>query len=383
LRSVLRTDKKRKDGTCPIYILLQRNGITQKLSLSECIQEKHWDKEMGLAKGKGFGTLNVLIKKRKQSLEDFIRENKSLGKDLANQDISNYWNGKSNAELDFYKFYETFCKRHFLTIRESTQIHYVTLEKKLKAFKPKLKITDIDYAFMQEFTTYLIDTKSGRYNMIKFFKTALKEAEKLKLLKDDSWKNIKNVTPNERKVFLTPAEINLIEICDLSTHKHLELTRSMFLLSCYTGMRFSDVVNFKKENYKGSMISINQVKTNVDLQVPVNLKAKKIICKYYNQRKENEEIFPKIENQTINRYLKKIGKICEIKKELHFHMARHTFGTTLLHNNVNVFYISKMMGHKKLSQTYSYTGVNVGKLKEIMNTVNFTPKNENNHFNRL
>jgi len=176
------------------------------------------------------------------------------------------------------------------------------------------------------------------------------------------------------EIYLTPAEIHLIEICDLSSKKQYELTRCMFLFSCYTGMRFSDVVALKKENYKNGIITLKQVKTNVDLKVPVNLQAKKIICRFYSKRKEDENIFPKIENQTVNRYLKKIGEIAKIKKELHFHIGRHTFGTTLLNNNVNVFYISKMMGHKKLSQTYSYTGVNVGKMKDIMTNVNFSSK---------
>ena len=162
---------------------------------------------------------------------------------------------------------------------------------------------------------------------------------------------------------------------DLSSKKHLELTRNMFLFSCYTGMRFSDVVALKKGNYKDGIISLKQVKTNVDLKIPVNVQAKKIICQFYNQRKDDESIFPPIENQTVNRYLKKIGEIAEIKKTLHFHLARHTFGTTLLNNNVNAFYISKMMGHKKLSQTYSYTGVDVTQMKNIMHNVNFNSKN--------
>ena len=139
-------------------------------------------------------------------------------------------------------------------------------------------------------------------------------------------------------------------------------------------MRFSDVVALKKENYKHGIISLKQLKTNVNLQVPVNLQAKKIICKFYNRIKEHENIFPKIENQTINRNLKIIGELTEIETELHFHLARHTFGSTLLNNDVNVFYISKMMGHKKLSQTYSYTGLNIDKMKNVIANVNFTPK---------
>lgn len=385
VRAVLRTDKIRKNGTCPIYIVLQRNNVTQKLSLSEFIEEKYWDKDKEQGIGKGFGNLNAVIKKKKQNLEDFIRESKSIGRPLSKTDISNFWNGKTETdnEILFSTFYESYCKRHFQTIRKSTQIHYTTLGKKIDDFKPNLIVSEIDYSFMVEFDNYLVETKSGRYNMIKFLKTVLKEAVKLGVLKNESWKGLKNVSPNAREVYLTPAEINKIEICDLSTKKHLELTRCMFLFSCYTGMRYSDVVALKKENYKNGVITLKQVKTGVDLKVPVNIEAKKIICKYWAKRKENENIFPRIENQTVNRYLKKIGEIAELKKTLHFHLARHTFGTTLLNNNVNVFYISKMMGHKKLSQTYAYTGINVNKMKDIMGTVNFQPKNENNNLNRL
>lgn len=385
VRAVLRTDKIRKNGTCPIYVVLQYNNVTQKFSTSEFIEEKYWDKDKEQGIGKGFGNLNAVIKKKKQNLEDFIRESKSIGRPLSKTDISNFWNGKTETdnEILFSTFYESFCKRHFQTIRESTQIHYTTLGKKIDDFKPNLMVSEIDYSFMVEFDNYLVETKSGRYNMIKFLKTVLKEAVKLGVLKNESWKGLKNVSPNAREVYLTPAEINKIEICDLSTKKHLELTRCMFLFSCYTGMRYSDVVALKKENYKNGVITLKQVKTGVDLKVPVNLEAKKIICKYWSKRKENENIFPRIENQTVNRYLKKIGEIAELKKTLHFHVARHTFGTTLLNNNVNVFYISKMMGHKKLSQTYAYTGINVNKMKDIMGTVNFQPRNENNNLNRL
>lgn len=377
VRAVLRTDKIRKDGTCPINIVLQRNNVTQKFSSSEFIEEKYWDKDAEQAIGKGFGNLNAVIKKQKQKLEDFIRESKSIGRSLSKDDISNFWNGKTDSEdeLLFSKFYESFCKRHFLTIKESTQIHYVTLGKKMKDFRPNLKLSEIDYSFMIEFDNYLIASNSGRYNMIKFLKRALKEAVKLGVLENESWKGLQNVSPRTREEYLTLTEINQIIKCDLSSKKHLELTRNMFLFSCYTGMRFSDVVALKKGNYKDGIISLKQVKTNVDLKIPVNVQAKKIICKFYSQREDDESIFPLIENQTVNRYLKKIGGIAEIKKTLHFHLARHTFGTTLLNNNVNAFYISKMMGHKKLSQTYSYTGVDVTQMKNIMHNVNFNSKN--------
>lgn len=386
VRAVLRTDKIRKDGTCPIYIILQRSNVTQKLSLSEFIEEKFWDKNAEQGIGKGFGNLNAVIKKKKQNLEDFIRENKSIGKPVTKTDISNFWNGKSETiienELLFSEFYETFCKRHFLTIKESTQIHYITLGKKMKGFKSNLIMSEIDYSFMVAFDNYLVETTSGRYNMIKFLKTVLKEAVKQNVVKNESWKGLQNVAPRVRDEYLTLSDINKIEICDLSTKKHLELTRSMFLFGCYTGIRYCDIVALKKDNFKNGIISIKQIKTKIDLKVPVNVRAKKIICKYWNKREDGENIFPSITNQTINRYLKKIGEMAKVETELNFHLSRHTFGTTLLNGDVNAFVISKMMGHKKLSQTYSYAGVSVNKMRDVMSNVNFTPKNETNRASR-
>ncbi|MBC7440086.1 MAG: site-specific integrase [Flavobacterium sp.] len=388
VRAVLRTDKIRKDGTCPIYIILQRSNVTQKLSLSEFIEEKYWDKKAEQGIGKGYGNLNAVIKKKKQNLEDYIRENKSIGKPVSKTDISNFWNGKAEIVIEiekqllFSEFYEAFCKRHFSKIKESTQIHYATLGKKMKDFKPNLKISEIDYSFMVEFDNYLIETKSGRYNMIKFLKTALKEALNKGDVKNNDWKNFENVTPRVREEYLTLSEINKIEICDLSTKKHFELTRDMFLFACYSGIRYCDIVALKKDNFKNGVISIKQIKTKIALKVPVNLQAKKIICKYWNKRKEDENVFPSITNQTINRYLKKIDEIAKVETELHFHLSRHTFGTTLLNSDVNAFVISKMMGHKNLSQTYSYAGVSVNKMKDVMSNVNFTPKKENNRISR-
>lgn len=379
VRAVLRTDKIKKDGTCPIYIVLQRNGLTQKLSLSESIEEKYWDKKAEQAKGKGFGALNAIIKREKQNLEDFIRENKSLGNSLSCIDISNFWNGKSNTQLDFYNFFDFYCKRHFSKIQQSTQIHYITLEKKLKAFSPKLIFTEIDYSFMVRFEHFLIESKSGVYNMTKFFKSILKEATKQRLITDNSWMNYKVQRPNERKIHLTSEELELFKNCDISKHPHLKVTKDMFLFSCYVGgMRFSDVSRITKENYKDEMINIIQKKTGEILLTPVQTEAKKIICKYWTKYKETESIFPALSNQKTNKNLKKLAELSGIKKQLTFHASRHTFGTIMAQENVNAFQISKMMGHKKLDQTFSYTDISASSMKEIMKGIKFTKVRKKN-----
>lgn len=69
-------------------------------------------------------------------------------------------------------------------------------------------------------------------------------------------------------------------------------------------------------------------------------------------------LFPRISNREMNRSLKLIGEICEIKKRLTFHLARHTLATTVtLLNGVTIETISKLLGHTKLSTTMIYTHV--------------------------
>lgn len=372
IRAVLRTDKRRNDGTCPIYIFINRNGETQKLSLSEFVPEKSWDKLQGLAKGKGYSDLNAVIIKKKSLLQDFIRKNAAIDKEVTNKEISDFWNRKNSNHNDFYRFYKGFCTEHFKNLADSTQVHYNTLEKKLISFSPKLKFKDIDYDFAVRFRDYLDETGSGTFNMIKCFKVALRRAKRLKLLLDASALEIENKSPQGRVIYLTPEEITAIENCDVSGYKGKILeAKRILLFSCYTSLRYSDVMNLKRKDFKKGMLCFVHQKTKTYQEAPVNLKAKLIMCRYLGKITHDDYIFPRITNQTLNYNLKKIARIANINKNISSHVGRHTFGSTLQMNNVNVFDISRLMGHKKLDQTFSYSHSAPEKLKDIMNNVNF------------
>ena len=65
-----------------------------------------------------------------------------------------------------------------------------------------------------------------------------------------------------------------------------------------------------------------------------------------------------LSNQKVNAYLKEIADLAGIKKELTFHMARHTFATTItLSNGVPIETVSKMMGHRSIKTTQIYAKV--------------------------
>ena len=94
-----------------------------------------------------------------------------------------------------------------------------------------------------------------------------------------------------------------------------------------------------------------------------------IIDKYNNHPQSNNEdkLLPILSNQKMNAYLKEIAAICEINKELTFHIARHTFATTVtLTNGVPIESVSKMLGHKNLRTTQHYAKVLDRKVSEDM-----------------
>ena len=72
----------------------------------------------------------------------------------------------------------------------------------------------------------------------------------------------------------------------------------------------------------------------------------------------NGTVFPVISNQRMNGYLKEIADICGITKTLTFHIARHTFATTVtLSNGVPMESVSKMLGHTSIRTTQIYAKV--------------------------
>lgn len=75
----------------------------------------------------------------------------------------------------------------------------------------------------------------------------------------------------------------------------------------------------------------------------------------------------------MNSYLKEIADLCKIKKELTFHIARHTFATTItLSNGVPIESVSKMLGHRSIKTTQHYAKILDAKVSVDMNNLKLT-----------
>ena len=116
-------------------------------------------------------------------------------------------------------------------------------------------------------------------------------------------------------------------------------------------------------------ITTKRQKTRNPVKIPLLNKAFTLIENYRFDPQSilNGTLFPKISNQKLNAYLKEVAQMAKIQKNLTFHMARHTFATTItLTNGVPIETISKMLGHSKLSTTQIYAKVIEQKVSDDM-----------------
>jgi integrase len=153
--------------------------------------------------------------------------------------------------------------------------------------------------------------------------------------------------------------------------KRLEQIRDVFVFSCFTGLAYCDARALTREHIiTGSnnrpWLRTHRQKTSAPVDVPLLSVPLEILAKYEG-KSGNDKLLPIPANQKCNDYLKEIAAICGIEKRLTFHLARHTFATTVtLTNGVPIESVSKMLGHRSLKTTQIYAKIVNDKLAEDM-----------------
>ena len=368
VKTILRKDKKKLDGTYPLYYSIILNSKQLRLPVGKSINEKFWDKKSSYPKGQGLGMLTSKLKKREQEIRDFSLERESIGKELTLNSIKEFYNGAGTK--DFYALFDEACKIKFTDLAEGTKYHYTLLRKQLKDYSPNLSLIDVDYKFCANFFHYLEVEKqignSGRATRRKKLVAIFEELIRLGYTKENPCKAIPRPKEVQREEYLTTEEVKKLTNLNLefgSRTRGLEITRDLFLFSCYTGLRYSDVRGLSPKNIKENHIIIVVKKTKEKLYIPLTDNSKEILNKYLN--KNNEFVFPLRENVTVNLDLKIIAKKLKISKRVSFHTARHTFGTLLAQGNVQAFDLMKLMGHKSVEMTMRYVNTDQATLDSV------------------
>ena len=179
------------------------------------------------------------------------------------------------------------------------------------------------------------------------------------------------------RVYLNEDELQAMAEKVFATER-LNQVRDIFLFSCFTGLAYADVQKLKRteivKGVDGEMwISTKRQKTDFPTGIPLLPSALSLLDKYKDHLVSSikDKAFPVSSNQKMNAYLKEIAGVCGINKELTYHIARHTFATTVtLLNGVPIESVSKMLGHTNIKTTQHYAkildikvGADMAKLK--------------------
>ena len=240
-----------------------------------------------------------------------------------------------------------------------------------------IDITKIDHAFITDYEFYLRSVRKCANNTavkyIKNFNKIIKLCLANDWLDKNPFANYKSKVKEVERVYLSEVEIQNIINKDFKTER-LSLVRDIFLFSCFTGLAYIDVKNLTKSHISigidgDKWIFTHRQKTESASKIPVLPVTQMIIDKYADHPLaiNEDKLLPILSNQKMNAYLKEIAAVCEIEKELTFHIARHTFATTVtLTNGVPIESVSKMLGHKNLRTTQHYAKVLDKKVSEDM-----------------
>jgi integrase len=141
--------------------------------------------------------------------------------------------------------------------------------------------------------------------------------------------------------------------------------KDIFTFCCFTGLAYADVKKLSKNDIVmgidgGRWIKTKRTKTDTKTNVPLLPSAEEILERYENHPStyDSDLLLPVLSNQKMNAYLKEVADLCGINKNLTFHLARHTFATTVtLSNGVPIESVSKMLGHTNLKTTQHYAKI--------------------------
>jgi integrase len=168
----------------------------------------------------------------------------------------------------------------------------------------------------------------------------------------DPFLNFKMTKKKVERTALSESELQRLELKDFDSER-LDAVRDIFVFSCNTGLACVDVQKLKRADIrygddKKFWLFVVRQKTSIPSRIPLLIPALKILMKYRDNPKCSNTgmALPVLTNQCMNSYLKEIAGCCGIKSKLTFHIARHTFATTVtLNNGVPIESVSKMLGH--------------------------------------
>jgi site-specific recombinase XerD len=376
----IKKSKANSLGKTNIYLRITLNGRRSEFSIHRKIHIDEWNSRNQLAIGNSIEAQGInrqleLIKNKIYTIQQYFdRENKPFSA----SDLRDVYLGKDKSQkmlLEIFQEHndevESLVGREFSA---GTAERYRTCKKHIADFiqkkykKNDIPVQDVDHKLITDFEYYLKTTRKCAHNSaIKYitnFKKIIRIAHANNWIDKDPFLHWKGRLKIVEREFLTEEEIQRIIDLNLKIER-LDQVRDIFIFCCFTGLAYADVKKLTKHDIVIGVdgeqwVKTRRTKTDTRSNIPILPIAETLIKKYKDDPflQDKDLVLPVLSNQKMNAYIKEIADLCGITKNLTFHLARHTFATTVtLTNGVPIESVSKMLGHTNLKTTQHYAKI--------------------------
>jgi integrase len=377
--------KNGKDAETTIYAQYCFDGKIKLFNTGQKVLPDLWEGERVL-KSDNYTVKNSIINKVKGMLEKIV-QHAEFNNILPTLEYVEAKYNELAAPVDTGSGKESFLDVFDLFIEQRQQsrkysaatikqyrVARLHLESFAKATKFKLSFASMNHVFMEKYEAYLRgqDKRANTIgNQVKYVKTFLQWATDYGYNTNMDFRQFKKPREETEITVLSESDLQKLTDLDLSENARLERVRDLFLVGCYTGLRFSDLSNLEPESFEGDFIRVRTVKTDDLLRIPILPAIVPILEKYGYQ-------LPKISGQKMNDYLKELGQLAQLdgtgkkyemrnglrvartvnKAELlSTHCARRTFITLALKRGVPAATLIEITGHSDLQVMQRYVKI--------------------------
>ena len=372
---------KERNGIVPIMGRVTINGTIAQFSCKQSVTKAIWDAKGNRAIGKSkeakevnfaLDNIKAQITKHYQRLSD--REAFVTAEMVRNayQGIGTEYETLLRA---FDKENAAFAQRVGKDRAVRTYRKYLTVRKYVADFikhqykRSDMSMNELTEEFIQDFCLYLKNVVGLAQSSIWIYSIPLKHIVTAAHYNGKIPRNpfaMYHVDPDHKeREFLTEEELSMFAEKKLE-NPNFAFARDLFLFGCWTGISFIDIKNLTEDNIvniNGAPWIVSQrQKTGVPFKIKLMESSLQIIERYKPFRKD-EHLFAIGSLDMVNKRIKRVAKMCGIKKRISFHVSRHTFAVLALEHGMPIESVSKILGHTNITTTQIYAKVTSTKLE--------------------
>lgn len=340
-------ESRKKNGVpivenVPIRMRVVYNGQRVEFTTGHRIDVAKWDSDKQKVKNgcsnklkQSASEINTDLLKYHTDIQNIFKEFEVANQIPTTAELKELFNSRQKVddkneiseipEIGFFDYFDEFVKEcgKQNTWTESTYEKFAAVKNHLKGFNTLVDYTAFSEIGLNDYVSYLRDKKEMRNSTIGkqlgFLKWFLRWSLKKGYNNNNAFETFKPKLKNTPKkvIFLTWDELNQLRDFNIPESKqYLERVRDVFLFTCFTGLRYSDVANLRKMDIKADHIEITTIKTADSLIIDLNKHSKAILEKYKDVAFENYKALPVISNQRMNDYLKELAELAGIDEPI-------------------------------------------------------------------